>query len=476
MNIFEWIGRQKGLYRRGLEDAFSTTGQRPSIGDDTAFIDAEFWGEGLLGDSRPRTKSQFADSFEGWVYTCVKRKAEAVANVKMRMYVAKEERSAPVKTKTKRVDRETLALIRANAGLERIVCKAEDIEEITEHVFLDLVTKVNPFATRRDLWESTSMFLDLTGEAYWYTPLNSLGVPQEIWVIPAQFMNPIFGRTLDEAIIGYRYKRGSVEVKFSPEEIVFFEYPNPQNPFSGYATTRGIAYAVFIARQMNEFESALFVNRARPGGLIVPKGNISRQDFDRLEQQFADKFAGAKKAGRTMLTTREMEYIRDTMTPEELSYTKGRVLNREEICAAYGVPAALFDPTANRANVEGAQFTFAKYGIDPMLQRLQEKVNEKIISRFSSGKKRLFVAFDSPVPEDKEFKLKEKETNLKTGFSSINEERKIEGRDESEWGAVPILPMTMAPIGSVAPIKPTEEEARQIALLAKQALREMING
>ncbi len=52
MNIIErasyFLGKTKGLYSKGIEDVFSTTGTRPSVGDQSAWVDPYEWGSYLL--------------------------------------------------------------------------------------------------------------------------------------------------------------------------------------------------------------------------------------------------------------------------------------------------------------------------------------------------------------------------------------------------------------------------------------------
>jgi len=64
---------------------------------------------------------------------------------------------------------------------------------------------------------------------------------------------------------------------------------------------------------------------------------------------------------------------------------------------------------------------------------------------------RLFCAFDNPVPEDKEFRLKEVESHLKTGYSSPNEERVKDGLGEVKWGNEPLVPMNIRPLSTELP-------------------------
>ncbi len=208
MNIFEkityGIGRVRGQFIRGLDAAVSLSGPSPNLNDPSVWMDTRYWGEGLLSDKRPRTKQQFVEAFREWVYIAVKMNAHSVAAVPLRLYVAKGTTGQKFSTvTTKSIDMPRLKWLESNSGLERWVTKAEEIEEVTDHAFLELERSVNPWNNRRDLYESTSMYLDLTGESYWLLIMNGAGVPDQIWNIPAQYVTPVFGESLEDAIVAF---------------------------------------------------------------------------------------------------------------------------------------------------------------------------------------------------------------------------------------------------------------------------------
>jgi HK97 family phage portal protein len=432
MSLFEktafQYGRARAQIERGWDSVFLKSWNDPSISDPSAWLDPDRWGAALTEGRKPETKREFIEAFTSWVFICVKLKGQAVASVPMKLYVAKEKRGQKFKnTETKPVSKQRLKWLYSNEGLESWLTKAEEIEEVTDHVFLTLMREVNPWNNRRDLWETTSMFLDLTGEAYWYLPKTGLQVPARIWVIPSQFMTPKRGKTLEEAIDHYEYRRGGVETSIAVDEIIFFALSNPNNPFTGFSTIKAIADAVYIQRQMNEFEASLFENKARPGGILVPKAKMSRAERERTVESFRQKYAGARKAGKTLIPPADMNFIRDAMTPEEISFIEGRRLVRTEIMASLDVPEGMIiTESSNRAVAEAAEYIFAKYGILPRCRKVEEKLNEKLVSRYDE---KLFCAFDDPVPENRELKLKENTEYVKVGAVSRDEIRAGIGKE-----------------------------------------------
>lgn len=493
--ILHGIGRAIGSYKGGIDTAFSTSGTRPQLVDETAWSDPFFWGAGLAG-KKPRSKADYINYFTGWTFMCAKRNGQGVAINSLRLYVAKETKGQQYRTiSTKPVRREKLKYLQQNQALDPWLTKAEEIGEVTEHAYLDLMRDVNPYNNSFDLWELTGTFLDLTGEAYWYIPsvtVDKSRIPQQIWVIPSQHINPKFGNSLNDAIKYFEYKRGNVEAKLKTEDVIMFKYPNPHNVFTGFSIVRGIADAVYLQRQMNEFETSIMENKARVGGIIEETQNISRAESERVKQKLKQKHAGPKNAGKDLYLPGGLKYSRSAMTPEEISFIEGRRMNRTEIMAAHDIPEGMIiTESSNKAVADAATYQHAKYGILPRCRRIEEKLNEKLLPRFDE---RLFVAFDNPVPEDEMLNAEVDKIYVNCGVRSRDEVRLRIGEDARKGLADELLvdnrlmPITgknipleePPPEPEVPPVPPEEvpeeeeEEAEILALKAKKRLKEML--
>lgn len=471
MNIFEKIayvsGRTKGHYQKGLADVFSTSGARPTVDDPTAWLDQYAWGEGLLSGRKPKNKDDFIRAFQSWVYICVKLNAQSVASVPLRLYVAKQTRGQKFKTiDTRPIDKARLKYLQSNTGLESYIRKSKEIEEVTEHPFLELMKEVNPYQNRRDLWELTMTFLDLTAETYWLLLPDNLKVPKQVHIMPSQYVNPKFGTSLDKAIEGYVYKRGATEVFIPEEHVIYFSYPNPNNVFTGFSTVRGIADAVYIQQQMDAFETALFENRARISGVITQTEFIGEKEKERLKEQYRQRHIGSRQAGKDLWLPKGLDYKRDAMTPEEISFIEGRKLNRTEIMAAFDIPeGTVITESSNRAVAEVADYRHAKNGILPRCLRIEEKLNEALIRRYDE---RLFCAFDNPVPEDKEFLLREQIEYTNVGAISRDEIRSGLGREPRGGLADELLVDSR-----FMPITGEEPEEEQVESFAKKVIEKI---
>jgi len=132
--------------------------------------------------------NQAVEEYKSWVYVCGSRNATGVASVPLRLYAAKQGHKTKLNFSTRKVLYPQRIHIESSKILQRYLAKAVDFVEVTEHPFLDLMANVNSFWNQFDMMELVTLFLEQTGDAYWYIPVNKLGVPAEIWVLPSQNM------------------------------------------------------------------------------------------------------------------------------------------------------------------------------------------------------------------------------------------------------------------------------------------------
>lgn len=474
MNLLEYltynIGRTAGSYRKGLADVFHTSGTRPSALDPTIWGDSIFWGEGTQA-GKVRTKEDMLREFTSWVYICASLNAESVGAAGLNLYAAKLEKGKKIQLfPTRSVDKIQMKRLESNTGLNSYLKKAQEIEEVDEHPFLDLMKRVNPFMNGREFRELTSLFLDLTGDAYWYIIRDGLQVPKELWVIPSPYIQPVPGKDLRDFVKGYLYKRGGIELTLKIEDVVHLRHANPKNEFIGFSCVQGVADAVYVNKEMYVFEEALFKNKARVGGVLESIDLIGTEEMKRLKEEWQQGYAGSARAGKTPVLPPGLKFTKDTMTPAELSFIEGKKITREEIAVAFDVPIGkLVSTDVNRANADSASYTHAKSGVTPRLCLQEEKLNERILPLFDTN---IFCAFDDVVPEDKEMILKENTEYVNAGIVSRDEVRETLGKEPKDADEL-LVDNRLIPISMLGAV-PSEEQAGEVAELARQKIKERL--
>ena len=425
------------------------------IAADTSWTMGRYWGEGLKQGNKPVTQAQAIQAYTSWVYICASLNATSVASVPLKLYAKKTTKTQKFNIKTKAVTRKTRDRLFAKENIEMYLKDASDVEEVVEHPFLDLWANPNPFIPSFVIKEETTLFNDLTGGAYWFVRKDSIGTPMQLWVIPSQYVTPIHGGGFDDFVVGYRFERGQNVIEMSRDDVVYFPTANPQDSYSGFGIVRGVADAVYIYWKTDEYEEALFENKARVGGVLEASETISSPEMARLKLDWQQKYSGAAMGGKTLFLPPGLKFTKDSMSPQEISFVEGRRVTRNVICAGFNQPASLYDEKANRANAEAAQFFYAKNGILPRTMRQEEVMNHSLLPMYGNEPGDLFVAYDDPVPEDKEFALASRTANVDSGIISINEARDEIGMDAIENADVPYISNTRVPLG----FEPPEPEA-----------------
>ena len=404
-----------------------------------------------------KDKTALLEAYKSWVYVCSSIKASTFASTPLRMYVALPEGKTTAKGISRPISKikKKELLSQSHIANNPAVMKAAEIEEVVDHRFITTLNNVNPHMNRVDLLEISSLHQELTGDAYWYLVKDGLGLVEQIWVIPPDRISII--RDPVEFISGYEYQYGSKKIVFPVENIIHFKYPNPKDLYYGASPLQAVAESYNINENMNVYENSMFSNNARMEGYYSsPSTDVDEESFERIKAELQQTTIGNNNVGKTQFFSHGVEFKPINWGPRELGFLNGRKWTQQEIFDAYVVPMSLFDPSANRANADTAEFVLAKYGIRPNHIRFESKLNEYIGPEFDE---KLFLAFDNIVPEDKEFALKEDTELVKGSIKSPNEVRKERGMEEAEGGNEPLIARGIMPLSQVGlELSPDEDE------------------
>lgn len=390
-------------------------------------------------------------AFTSWVYRCVTLNYQSVAQLSLKLYTQKSSGSKntarvnqiPVTSKTYE------SYLRNTSLINYIKRKDIEIEEIEDHPFLDLMRNVNDQRNEFDLKGETQMFLELTGNSYWYLiPSNMRGengryIPSGIWVLPANRITIVPSKKIFIDHFLLRQSGFGNPTKYEPEEIVHFRFPNPNDILYGMGPLQGAANAVDVNQYIKDYEIGLFKNQARPDFIIKSEGKFTKTDQTRFMKMWEDTYRGTGSAGKFGVLEGGMDLKEFGWSPKDLSFLIGRGLTMNEIATIFGVPMTkLTTESVNRSNMETGETMYQKDTISPRLRLMEQKITEKLLPVYDES---LFCVFEENIPFDMEFRVTERESNLKTGYSSINQERKIDGNEPVVWGDQPILPLNMVP-------------------------------
>lgn len=402
--------------------------------------------EKSYGAPHPEDFARQVLEYKSWSYACAWKNATSVAKCKLCLYKQTVDEKGE-----------------------------EQLDKVYNHPFNDIITKVNPFSNRFELFTLTQIFLELTGNSYWWIPRDVLGVPYMIWNIPAHWVKIVPSK--EKFIEGYLVQvpgKQAAPIPFDEEEVVHFKFPSPFSLFYGTGPTIAAQFGIDLNKHMKTWGINYFLNDAKPGGILTTESSLSLDQYQRLRDQWNAKHRGTANAGKMAILEGGLTYeqIGSTVRDARIEFVSQEI--RDEVMAIYGVPAAKLGivTDVNRANADALDYTYQKETILPRLTLIEEKLNEKLISKYPQDEgKKLICKFENPVPDDMAVKLQERQINIQSGYSSIDEEREKDGLEPFNLPETskPLISFGLLPAGSPKPetdsfgnpVKPKDEEKEE---------------
>lgn len=404
------------------------------------FTDSEFdW-----PISPPKDWPSLVAQYKGWVYACATRNAQAVSQVPLRLYVITKRNDPKPKVMTREADQLVIHNLTTSRGpyIRNMVQHAIHVDEVLEHPFLELMATANPTMDGVEVLHMLQLYQELIGNAFLYKIKDALNTVREIWPLMSHKISIVPSKT--SFVSHYEYGDGPNPVTLKPAEIAHFRFPNPKSMYIGMSPLEAAATSVVMQDHMDTYEDGLFKNNARPDQVLIPNLPIPVDASKRLEAEFNRRVKGPSRAGRTIAMPFGVDLKQLSFSPKELSFLMGRKTTRDDVSCIYDIPSTLLAPDqGNRGKDEAAEYMHAKYGIMPRCKRMEQRLNQDVVSEYDG---RLFCAFDNPVPEDKEFRLKQRTADLRSAKCTINEVREDEGLEPVPWGDEPLIPQNMVPL------------------------------
>ena len=400
----------------------------------------------ILGIGTPPKKkvSDYLESAVGWVYACVDAIANEIAGIELK--------------------------------LMRQV--GEEVEEVSKHEILDLLSRANERTTEFDLFYLTQQYLDLAGEAPWFLefkgnkPVNIyLLRPDRISILPPK-------RGSGDLIGGYTYKvynNGSMqEIRLEPFEIIFLKYPDPTRTFRGKGTLETVTTTFDIDETAEKFNLKFFANSATPNSVLSTDKKLSKESLRKLKNEMTNKHEGFENSHKTLILEGGLKWESMALTQKEMDFIETMKFTRDKILAVFRVPKSVLGLTedVNRANAEAGDFVFAKRTIKPKMNKLVQMLNEFLVPFFDNSGD-LYLDFEDPVPENVEIKLQTAKEGVAGGILTTNEGREILGYDPVEGGDDVLAPVTpnVEPTKIAGGIKTDHKKKVRVSKHAIRALR-----
>ena len=392
------------------------------------------------GKYRPTDYTALVARYEGWVYKCASLNAHAMAAADLDLYVRGTTSRYPTRQLTGRRAK-TLG----------------DVVEVEQHPMLELLDKANPIHTGHEVLVLTALYLELTGNAYWFVDReNPLKVPTAIYPLMSQYVRIV--KSADGLVIGYVYGKDRLNQQaYDASEIVHFRYPHPGDPDYGMGPLQAALKPADRGTSIAEYAQGFYDNNARVDFAIRVPAGTPQAERDAVLNTWMQRYRGSKKSHLPAVLSGDMGIETFSYSPADAQALVAAQYSRDEILAIFGVPKSFVETTQSRAEAEAQQYTYAKYTLEPKLKFIESVINEVLLPMFDDTG-RLFAAYEDVVPENRETDSILTDRALKNWSMTINEARADAGMAPVDWGDIPLTaqgyPLGTGPGGAIPePVK-----------------------
>ncbi len=269
----------------------------------------------------------------------------------------------------------------AAAALPLVLQNAD--QRFEQHPVLDLVRRPNAGQGRAELFEALYGQMLLSGNGYLEVVPDEEGQAAELHVLRSDRMNVVPGT--DGWPVAYEYAVGGRRHRFDMtgniQPICHIKTFHPQDDHYGLSPMQAAASAIDVHNAASRWSKGLLDNAARPSGAFVysgGEGQLSQDQFERLQSDMASYHQGAANAGRPMLLEGGLDWKPMGFSPSDMEFQKTKEAAAREISVAFGVPPMLLGipGDATYANYQEAHRAFYRLTVLPLATKVTATISE----------------------------------------------------------------------------------------------------
>jgi len=350
-------------------------------------------------------------------------------------------------------------LARTVAGIPLILYRrtGKKVAEIEDHPILTIMGRPNPQEAGPRFREKVIAYLLLAGNSYIEGAGPVSGPPKELYTPRPDRMKVLPGDSINP-IRGYEYVAGGSKVPLPLEAVLHLRLFHPRDDFYGLSPLEVAAKAVDISNMGMAWNMKLLENDCRPPGGLHTTGNLSDEQFDRLNTQIKEKIAGFENAGTPLLLEGGLEWQSYALSPKDMDWLNSEKMTSRWICSIFpGISPELIGDSENKtfSNYQDARKALYIEGALPLLNWFLMELNAWLVPQFGEG---LFLGYDRDDIEE----LQEERERLynrleKAWWVSINEKRRACGYEDWPGADVLMVPGGVIPLESISSDKIIEE-------------------
>lgn len=382
--------------------------------------------------------AEYYSHFKGWVYAAIRPIAQRIAGQTIHVGRVTSQRVPGTKA---------YELKQSLPGCYKSL--GDRIEPLDSHPILDLLNDPNDLMVAWSLVYNLIAGLELAGRGYWW--LTHDGNRRVIMPLPAHWVRGADRKSKYQT--WYVQPPGLAEPQAVPaEEIIYFYYPDPSDPYASRSPLQAAANAVLTdeaiqGSQRNAFDRGLTPKIILTAGRLEDEAGgpgmrpvLTPAQRKQLVNAMKTAHAGWGKWEEPAIIDGLIERI-DVLgrTVAEMDFQNSGEITKSRIFKAFGTNPIITGEVegANRASSTVAEEHFCSMTVNPKIELISQTLTGWLNPMFRRGNERLVVWIEKCRAHDPEFMLRAMGVGRKNGDVSGNEFRRnilnlpdIDGGDE----------------------------------------------
>lgn len=233
------------------------------------------------------------------------------------------------------------------------------------------------------------------------------------------------------------YNSNQVET-FIPAQLLHLKGPS-RDGVVGLSVVAAAAEGIGFGLGLQSFGAGFFGNGTHVGGIYKTDKTLTDEQFQRLQKQISDA-RGAKKAHNPRILESGLDYIANTIPPQDAQFLELRKFSAREMAALFGVPPhkiGVEDGATAYASREQAAIESVVDCLLPWVVRLEQQANMKLLT--PADRKAGFytkLSVDAILRGDAKGRAEANQIQLRNGALTPGEWRQLEDRPATGEGAV----------------------------------------
>lgn len=187
-----------------------------------------------------------------------------------------------------------------------------------------------------------------------------------------------------------------------------------------------------LAKAVQDFSAEFFASSGNMTGILSSNEPLTKEQIDVIK----DSWNNSGDSLGTKLLPFGFKYERIGVAPESAQVKEQLDYLNQEICRLFGVPPSIVGVASNQtySNTEQQAISFSKQTIVPLVTKLEQEINLKLIAR--DERERIYSKFDlsDMLRGDSASRASYYDTLVKAGIMSINEVRRLENLNPVDGG------------------------------------------